>query len=242
MKGCWLLLVLVLQCAPLLAQETLPGAGPAASQRQRELPVELAAIRARQVELQAATGVELHMLDDGRRSVTRIQGVPPEFDELEIRSPAELQPWIEVLYPYLGFSGTESLVFRQAITPDSSPHSYYFGQTINGMALINQVVVHVNVDSGKVLAVRGNVQLDRGFAAAHALDAAAAMALVREFARSDAGLPELAENPRDEANLLYREWGADQALAPWWAVHLYGVNSWLIDPEGMIHDGVVVTP
>jgi hypothetical protein len=239
----WLLLAFVMATPHVHAQDGA-GEGPGAQRAERwhELPAELAAIRARQAELQATTGVELRMRDEGLRSMTGIKGVPPEFRDLVVRQVEDLEQRIEDLYPYLGFSGSESLALQRSITPDSGQHHHYFHQRINGIGLTNDIVVSVLASTGRVVDVTGNVQLDRGFRSTHALDETQALALVRQYARNVAGFVDLVENPRDEAVLLYRTWGEGQALEPWWAVHLYLMNTWLVDPGGVIHDGTVTIP
>lgn len=243
MKRRWLLLAFMIVIAQVHAQDAAEaGLDAQRDARWRDLPAELAAIRARQAELQATTGVELRMRDEGRRSISGIRGVPPEFRDLVVRRVEDLEQRIEDLYPYLGFSGTESLALGKSITPDGGMHRHYFHQRINGIGLTYYISVYVNASTGQVFDVTGNVQLDRGFASTHALDEAQALALVRQYAKNEAGIANLVENPRDEAVLLYREWGEDEVLEPWWAVHLYLTNTWLIDPDGVIHDGAVTIP
>lgn len=244
MKKFALLLICALLTLPLLAQDDSAREPDAAMVNDdwRGLPLELAAIRVRQAALQATTGVQLRTSDVRQRSLTGIRGVPPEFRDLVVRHRADLEQRIGDLYPYLGFSGTESLRWRNSITPDAGHHRHNFQQFINGMGLVNHIMILVQVSTGQVVDVTGSVQLDRGFSSRHAVDAEQALALVRQYAAREAGVAEVDADPRDEAVLLYREWGEEQVLAPWWAVHLYLGNSWLIDPDGVIQDGTLALP
>ncbi len=187
-------------------------------------------IRQNQRALAQAENVEIVTRDDGLLSLSRLEGVPAELAQIEVRNESDLLEIIDELYPYYGFSGSESLEYKDKM-PMSSVTLYLFEEKINGLATPYEIRVEVDL-SNRIRNFYGVLVMDRGFESTHILTEQAAVATALRYLvqRSKPHNP----NGTHSAQLYYQAWGDEGGVAPWWRVRIDGAEYCFIAPNGEI--------
>lgn len=186
----------------------------------RELPPDLAAIRAAQAELAARQDVVIGFLDEATRSLSRVDGVPFEFRAEAIETEHDLIALLERLYPYYGFSGTETLEFINTVTGFGTIQ-YLFRQHIAGIPTSQLFTIHVDQQSKRIQRLNLWLHMDRDLARVPAMSEQEAIDVALCFAgrAPDKQREEYIADGRHELDVVYQNW-QDNALIPVWHVRL----------------------
>lgn len=145
--------------AALMVGQCPLAAAQAAGYVESEPPAATRVIRQAQLEQAAKGAITLRFSDVGQRSETSLDGVPLELSNLRVESQDDLIGVIDVLYPYYGFRGTESLVFyerNEVRTGTSEPRrpAYTFREDIDGIPTNHFVIVIVHSETKRILSIR----------------------------------------------------------------------------------------
>src|SRR5688572_6036871 len=184
------------------------------------VPPEIHEIRAVQGRLAVESGIDIRVKDEGRRSSTMITGgVPIEMRDKIISTEHDLIDLLDELYPYYGFTGSETLEFQRGYRVFSDMQ-YQFLEYIDGIETSVMFTVLVDIQTRKISWFRGWLELDRDLDPTPALSKREAidiaLCVVQESDQFRAEGYWL-DGPH-EAEVVYEGWG--EGLAPSWRVTL----------------------
>ena len=180
--------------------------------------VDLARIREQQDALSESTGVAITYRDFENRSTSTMAGVPLELRSMVIHEPEDLISLLPRIYPYYGFTGTESLRYEQTIT--SVVNGYVFREYIRDIATPFLLSIWVDADSNLIQKLNGNLVLDRDYGVLPVQSPAEAVNLVLEAIRKRelSWDQEYRMNGNHRVEVVYRLLRDTQTLAPIWKV------------------------
>jgi hypothetical protein len=196
-------------------------------------------IRASQLSLSRTEEVQIKIYDEGLTSRSAIEAVPREFRQYEINDESDIIKLLPDLYRYYGFSGTESLGYDQR-RRDTDSTFYTFQEKINGISTSNQLTVEVGNTNKKIRRFNGVVLLDRGFDKAHKLSDREAAEKLRIYFAQKGKCGSSSEGY--SASLIYRSWGVDGGIAPWWLIRNSIPEPCYVDPNGDVEEAELGIP
>lgn len=189
---------------------------------------------------QEKAGIPITQVDIGGKSATRLDGIPPELADRTIATRYDIESLIEELYPYYGFTRSETLVYVDE-TEAMGQKQYLFREFIDGIETSEFVSVYVNSQTRQIAEIRGEPQIKRDLGRMPRLSESEALDLVIGFTRDNQLInAEVYDfNGSHSVDIVYRNWGRDRALVPFWHISLAlsdGV------PEGLIAPNFYVAP
>lgn len=207
------------------------------AQSQSNFPVDIADVRENQMLRGRNGDVRINFRDEGLTSLSLLIGVPTEFRTMEISNENALKSVIEGIYPYYGFTGSESLELKDK-RQDSDTAFYTFTQKINDIPTKYEINVQVSNRDNHISGFVGTLRIDRGFASEHVLTEQEALVRVHDYLNLNGKTFDANEDA--SAVLYYDSWGEDGGIAPWWLIKMYG-NPYFVDPKGEVDESSGIT-
>jgi hypothetical protein len=200
------------------------------AQRQDGVPADIAKVREEQMLRSRNEDVEINIRDEGLTSLSLLAAVPREFRDVEISNESDLVDILDRLYPYYGFTGTESLEVRNKRQDDETTY-YMLNENINGIPTSYSLNVLVNNSNNRIGAFLGTLRIDRGFQPGHMFTEHEALEKVREYIARSGKVFDVQEDP--SSSLYYDAWGGEGGIAPWWRIRVHGI-SYYVSPSGEV--------
>lgn len=186
------------------------------------VPEAVLQLREHQARLAAEAGITIRVKDEGQRSSTMIiEGVPDALRDAIIANEYDLISLLDEVYPYYGFTGSESLEFTYSgqIFDDIA---YSFVEYIDGIQTPVLFDIFVNPQTRRINRFRGWLELDRDLERSPSITEQeavnVAICVVQEYDQFRPDNFQL-DGPH-EVDVVYRHWGWDGALTPFWKVTL----------------------
>ena len=210
-----------------------------------DIPNTVKKIRLKQQFLEHSSGVMIKQFNHGKRSSTSLENIPPELEDTIINGERDLEEYLKILYPYYGFGETESL--RYAYKENhANGTAYIFYQYIREVRTDLTLAIWVDIETFMIFRLQGALALDRDLERTHAMDANVAIKHVLEYVLQNYDSQQFNLKGENIASLVYRQWGEDSVLTPWWQVEIerkeaipyvyeygsYTHDVFFIDPEG----------
>jgi hypothetical protein len=192
--------------------------------------LQLATVREEQLGLATRAGVVLFTRDEGLKSVSRIATVPAEMQSFFVANEGDLVPHIPELYPYFGFTGSETLQFTERRTSLDGSNIFEFQQYIDGIPVAMYVDVWVNPKTLLVDRINGYAAIDRGFERTPEVPEETAIALVMQYIGRDRNYEQESSRLVTDTQVTYQSWGEDGALTAIWEVKLSMDNGRGLEP------------
>ena len=204
---------------------------------------ELARLRLQQSDLARISDVFVRQEDRGMRSASSLVGVPRPFRVLVIEDEGDLIAILGRIREYYGLGDTESLRFERSQQLGELTR-YYFREYIKGIRTPQTLRIDVHDELGRIVEFNGALVLDRDFAAAPEMPASAALDCILDHLRDSGGADWVLYDGEHLVEAMFRPWGENSVLTPWWYVSVVGrdradedfpyLGFYLIDPAGEI--------
>ena len=212
-----------------------------------DIPDTVKKIRLKQQFLEHSTGVMIKQFNQGKRSSSSLGNIPPELEDTIINDERDLEEYLKILYPYYGFSETESLRYAYKENHGNET-AYIFYQYIRDVRTNLTLSIWVDIETFMISRLQGALVIDRDLERTHAMDANVAIKHVINYVLKNYDSQRFNLKGEHMASLVYRQWGEDSVLTPWWQVEIerkeaipyvyeygsYTHDVFFINPEGGI--------
>jgi hypothetical protein len=192
-----------------------------------ELPEDLAAIRASQTRLASEQDVGINFLDTAKRSASSLDGVPAEFRDEPIESEHDLLSLFDRLYPYFGFTGTETLELQSAYQV-MEDMQYLFREYIDGIPTNQLFTIKVGIESKRLSDFNYWLYMDRNLSRQPEMSEAEAveraLCFADKLAEEFQGGWAVDADGAHEVSIVYETWGEEPVLIPVWHVSLVSAD------------------
>ena len=211
-------------------------------------------IREDQLRLARQDNAVLQITDSSARSMTRINQLPDILRNMTINNELDAESAVRNLYPYFGFTGTESLELERE-TYTAFEEVYVFRQYIADLRTDYFISVYVSKEDWQIERILGNTIIDREYDRTPGLDEEVAISAAIRLARQkeeDYGRGPIYRLDRNQiyTEIEYRSWGENYQLEAVWAVYLpvrnpsnpdFTHERYRVNPSGEAVDPEVVT-
>ena len=181
-----------------------------------------------QARIAKAGGVDLLHSDVGSSYATRMRGVPTEISSILVYDESYLEPVLQSLLPYYGFTGSEELRLVDKVTNEKDV-VYVARQYINGIETPARLRIRVDNSTSQVIRVNGWVYSSLGLESKSRISERAAIELVIDHLESlnpsstihdesTRAVQTIRIDGNREALPLYRESGESRELVLWWGI------------------------
>lgn len=203
-------------------------------------------IRDNQKKVAAENDVTISFNNFDARFVSGIEGIPLPLRNLTFSTKEDIIEIIDVLYPYYGFQGTESLVFDSK-SNISGNDSYIFREYINDIESPEFINIIVSTNSGRITSIRGTLTIDSGFEVLPSISQEESKSIVYSHIQNSEETEIAGLNISNfDAEITYRSWGTSKSLEPVWKIYpdisMADYFYYWVDPQGIVHGSSSVDP
>ncbi|MDR0779247.1 MAG: hypothetical protein LBF16_00920 [Pseudomonadales bacterium] len=223
--------------------------GTEAAPKELSTSRDISAIRSEQRRLAAEAGIEIQEFEQEGRSVSSLNGVPPEIKDIEVIDEKTLNDFvIPIIYKYYGFTGTETLRFSRK-TPAMGYVYYSFKEYINGIESPGNFAIRVDPKSKRISNVGGGLAIDKGYDTRPKISEQEAINLVIDFIKDEENEKGYSLNDTNKraaitTKVIYVVWEKDdEGYAPAWQIEIPMKNAtdfddarepYIVYPDGTI--------
>lgn len=214
-------------------------------------PVKVADIDSIRVSQQALDrrleGIALHYSDNNGVHATELEGVPPTLRTIRAMTVDDIEPVIESVYPYYGFTGDEWLRFTERERIGERFVRYHFDQYINDVRTGARLSVVAELPEYRIIRLDGQLLLNHNIRLRHRFSRQQAIEHILDIIRSRGHSDRFRMEGQHRASLFLQDWGG--RILPWWEVRIRLrepdqsftelAGTYHIDPEGGVIGSLV---